>query len=243
MTMNCPESSLSRDRKRISRSSEACITNAIVYVFISQLNTSATFRKTKRSKQTVKMYLPETINLNGTLYDQNTLASMSDSLIKEIVGEEPMDIKSMNDKQYNRSKEAQINNGLLYLLRTLGYSFDIKQTKKTKCTERLVKINSLITPFGDIIERELLESVGTSFSKQIEEMFGREMTITVTNESLQANHASIPTLPFSFYKTEMYQQSVAKSIPIEGSIVGSYISDGNEIYFVPNEQIPFSFTM
>ncbi|ELP93955.1 hypothetical protein EIN_180820 [Entamoeba invadens IP1] len=236
-TQSTVTTGLSRDRKRASRSCESCVTNAIVYTLISQMGATATFRKTKKSKQTVKMYLPETVSLNGTIYDQNTLASMSETLLTQVLGEAPMDISAMNDKQYNRSKEAQVNNGILYLLNTLGYTFAVKQTKRTKCTERLVKINSLTTPFADVISGDLLEEAGVAFGKKIEELFGREMTISVSAENLN----DLPQLPFSFNQTNLYQQVVEQSNPCDGSMIGSIVSDGNSYYFVTQDGTAYNF--
>ncbi|KAL7712329.1 Uncharacterized protein QTN25_010024 [Entamoeba marina] len=199
------KSIISRNRKRASRSTESCITNSIVYVFISHLNASASFRKTKKTKQTVKMILPESITIDGTTYDQTALASYNEFFMKEVLGETPMDINQMNDKQYNRSKEAQINNGMLYLLKAMGYNYTIKQTKRTKCTERLVKINSLTTPYGDVIDSGLLEEI--------------EMNINVTFES--CSDGSIPMLPLS-YQPLNDSNSFPESYSYDQSVVNSY---------------------
>ncbi|KAL7712450.1 Uncharacterized protein QTN25_009994 [Entamoeba marina] len=213
------KSIISRNRKRASRSTESCITNSIVYVFISHLNASASFRKTKKTKQTVKMILPESITIDGTTYDQTALASYNEFFMKEVLGETPMDINQMNDKQYNRSKEAQINNGMLYLLKAMGYNYTIKQTKRTKCTERLVKINSLTTPYGDVIDSGLLEEIGVAFGKKVESLFGREMNINVTFES--CSDGSIPMLPLS-YQPLNDSNSFPESYSYDQSVVNSY---------------------
>ena len=182
-----------RDRKRASRSNESCVTNSLVLMFITQANATVTFRKSKRSKATIKMYLPENINLNGTIYDQITLCKYNDLFMRNFMMEDPVDITTMDDKQYNRSKEAQINNGLLYLLNRLGFSFTTKQTRKTKSTEKLVKISSLTTPSKHIFDSLTLETIGLEFSKVIEEMFGREMMINVTKENIPMER--FPQLP------------------------------------------------
>lgn len=178
------KSTIVRDRKRISRSNESCMTNALVLLFITHLNATITFRKTKKSKATIKMYLPESITINGIQHDQITLCKYSNIFMKTVMGEEPIDVSKMDDKQYNRSKEAQINNGLLYLLHKLGFTFHIKQTKKSTKTEKLVKITVLKTPTQQEFTLDMLEIIGLEFSKIMEEMFGREMMINLTRENI-----------------------------------------------------------
>ena len=175
---------LSRDRKRESRSNESSTVNGVMYVLITKEHAEMTFRKSKKSKATVKMYLPEKVRINGIEFGSKIISEYSDKFMKEVIGEEPIDMNKLNNKQYTRSKEAQINNGILYIMKELGYSFGIKQTKKTKCTERLVKITNITTPYGEIIETKQLEKIGKEFSRYIEEMFGREITIDITNENI-----------------------------------------------------------
>ena len=215
------EQTQSRDRKRASRSNESCVTNSLVLMFITQANATVTFRKSKKSKATIKMYLPENINLNGTLYDQITLCKYNDLFMRNFMLEDPVDIRTMDDKQYNRSKEAQINNGLLYLLNRLGFSFTTKQTRKTKSTEKLVKISSLTTPTKYIFDSLTLETMGLEFSKVIEEMFGREMMINVTKENIPMER--FPQLPIeetSFSMTDIQDNR-------SGNTSATYQSNGN----------------
>ena len=174
---------MARDRKRMSRSNESCMTNSLGLFFITHMNATVTYRKSKRSQATVKMYLPDSINLNGTLYDEISLCKYSDVFIRTVMKEEPVDTKTMDNKQYNRSKEAQINNGLLYLLQKHGFSFHIKQTKKSTKTEKLVKISMLKTPTGQEYPIETLETIGLEFSKVMEEMIGKEMIIRLTRDT------------------------------------------------------------
>ena len=168
------QSEIVRNRKRMSRSNESCMTNGLVVIFITHVNATVTFRKTKKSKATVKMYLPESINLNGIQHDEIALRNYSNEFMKTIMGEEPVDISQMDEKQFNRSKEAQINNGLLYLLHKLGFTFHIKQTKKSTKTEKLVKISMLKTPTNQEFPLESLEKIGLEFSKVMEEIIGRD---------------------------------------------------------------------
>ena len=173
-----------KQRKRDSRSKESCMTNSLVLIFMTHLNATLTFRKTKKSSATVKMYLPVNINLNGGQHDQISLCKYSDIFMRETMKEEPIDITTMDDKQYNRSKEAQISNGLLYLLQQYGFTFVIKHTKKSTVTEKLVKISKLITPTNQEYSFDLLATIGYDFSKFMKDIFGREQLINLSKENI-----------------------------------------------------------
>ncbi|ELP90059.1 hypothetical protein EIN_404530 [Entamoeba invadens IP1] len=187
------DAALLRERKTVSRNAESAVINTIICILIRQFGAVATFRKSKKTKNTIKMTVPESLILNGESYDQAKIASLNQNFVKEILGEEPLDITKMNDKQYNRSKEAQFNNGLLYLIKSLGYDFTIKQTKKAKLTERFVKITVLKTPLGVILDMNKLTGIGAMFEKLISDSFGREQSTQVTFDNVNA--LNIPDIP------------------------------------------------
>ncbi|ELP88954.1 hypothetical protein EIN_491030 [Entamoeba invadens IP1] len=184
---------LLRARKTISRNAESAVINTIICIFIRQLDGSATFRKSKKTKNTIKMTIPETLRIGGECYDNSKIASLNDNLMREVIGEEPFNISKMNDKNYTRSKEARTNNGLIYLIKSFGYDFVIRQTKKAKLTERFIKITSIKTPLGVVVDLNRLIEIGIAFEKLVEDSFGREQTCEIGFD--QVAQLDVPEFP------------------------------------------------
>ncbi|EKE39028.1 hypothetical protein ENUP19_0181G0007 [Entamoeba nuttalli] len=197
-----------RKRKRISRNSESTVTNSVIYTLIIKAGASVTFRKSKRTKQTIKMLLPETIVLNNTVYDQSSIAKLNSRFMKETLSEEPVSVDNMNNKQYNRTREAQICNGLLYLLRSSGYSFTIRKTKRAKLTEQLVKISSIILTSGETVPMERLIEIGIAFQSAVENLFGRNQTVLINSSAL--SEYEIPPLEQCVSKPNTSNQYTSK---------------------------------
>ncbi|BFU18322.1 hypothetical protein EHI8A_062450 [Entamoeba histolytica HM-1:IMSS-B] len=197
-----------RNRKRISRNSESTVTNSVIYTLIIKAGASVTFRKSKRTKQTIKMLLPETIVLNNTVYDQSSIAKLNSQFMKETLSEEPVSVDNMNNKQYNRTREAQICNGLLYLLRSSGYSFTIRKTKRAKLTEQLVKISSIILTSGETVPMERLIEIGIAFQSAVDNLFGRNQTVLINSNTL--SEYEIPSLEQCVSKPNTSNQYTSK---------------------------------
>ncbi|BFU22725.1 hypothetical protein EHI8A_156050 [Entamoeba histolytica HM-1:IMSS-B] len=211
---------VSKERKIISRNVESGITNTVLCILIKQLGAIVSFRRTKKTKNTIKMMVPEDITIMGTMMYQNDLIKMSDLLIREIVNEQPINREGMSDKQYNRSKESWINNGLLYLLKKCGYNFIIRQTKKAKLTERFVKVSSISFPSGEIINEKRLIEIGMKFEQFISNSFKREHVLKVDSSQLSSLH--IPEIKDVLVDQQHLsyccfnkQQSTTRSIVVE----------------------------
>ncbi|ELP93342.1 hypothetical protein EIN_057270 [Entamoeba invadens IP1] len=174
-----------RNRKRMSRNGESVVTNSVLYVLVNKVNAQISFRKTKKTKQTIKMLLPENVVIDNVVYDQNSIAKLNEKFLDEVMSEKALSVEGMNDKQYTRTREAQICNGLLYLLRASGFTFSVKQTKKAKLTEKLVKISSITMPNGNILTMEKLTEIGTAFQQAVDDRFGRDQTVVITNSVLK----------------------------------------------------------
>ncbi|EDR22482.1 hypothetical protein EDI_203940 [Entamoeba dispar SAW760] len=212
---------ISKERKIISRNVESGITNTVICILIKQLGAIVSFRRTKKTKNTVKMMIPESITIIGTVIDQNNLIEMSDLLIREMIKEQPINREGMSDKQYNRSKESWINNGLLYLLKMYGYNFNIRQTKKAKLTERFVKVSSISLPSGEIINEKRLIEIGMEFEQFISNSFKREKVLKVDSSQLSSLH--IPEITDILVNQQCLSYcSFNEQQPTTGSIVVEY---------------------
>ncbi|KAL7720327.1 hypothetical protein QTN25_002368 [Entamoeba marina] len=201
-----------RNRKRVSRNSESAVVNTILYIMIEQLGATVTLRRTKKTKQTVKMMLPESLIINNVVYDQNAIAELNKQLYKEVLEEESKDVEGMSDKQYIRTREAQVSNGLLYILISNGYSIDVKKTKRSKLTEKLIKINALTLPNGNVIDVNHLVEIGEDFCDGVLSLFGRDQTVKINAQSCSS--LNLPELP-SYNGCSFNQSQDSNSLTVD----------------------------
>ncbi|GAB1227181.1 hypothetical protein ENUP19_0325G0017 [Entamoeba nuttalli] len=129
----------------------------------------------------------------GKVLNQAEIAYFSQFLLSNL-GYTPLKENSMTLKQLKRSREAQLNNALLYILSSIGFTFDEKKSKKSKCTERLIRILKLEYD-GFVFNKELLCKLGESIEKtEREQLVGS--IVTITKESLNDFDIIIPSCSF-----------------------------------------------
>ncbi|KAL7713629.1 Uncharacterized protein QTN25_008829 [Entamoeba marina] len=148
---------LLRNRKRLSRNDETIAFNAMLNLLVIE-GFNVELKKSKKTIHTVKMLIPEYIEqpTTGIRMNQQDICKLS-----------------------NKTKEAQMNNGILYLLNQLGYSFiEKKKTKRASVTERLIRISQMIKDDVVITKNDLME-MGESFHNCIPDTaMGSIFTIT-----------------------------------------------------------------
>ncbi|ELP87493.1 hypothetical protein EIN_097800 [Entamoeba invadens IP1] len=210
-----PQEEILRRRKRVSRNEETTLVNALVFLIV-KLGFNVKIKKTKKTVHTVKMLIIEEMvhRESGKALKQEDVARYSQFLLKEL-GHPHMEEAGMTLKQLKRSREAELNNALIYFLKRVGFSFEEKKTKKSKCTEKLVRLNSLT--YGDIVfNKELLAQIG----EFIEDVVRQEMSsgyVEIT-EILLKKYDSIKIPKVSFnevlsMKLPEHPKSTPKSIP------------------------------
>ena len=119
-----------KQRKRESRNDESVIFDGMMYLMI-QNGYDITIKKSKKTTQTIKMYLPEKIERKGEIIDHETLIEYSREILKERGYEriEEEKIHKMTAKQYKRTKEAQMNNGIIYIYQKKNVDIEWKRKK------------------------------------------------------------------------------------------------------------------
>ena len=230
---------MNKERKRTSRTHEACSANGLIFIIISQLGGTVTIRKTKKTKETVKMYIPESIDINGHIYDQNELQKCSDKFMKEEMNSTPIDVKQMNTKQFNKSREAYINNGMLEILKEYGYKFQVKSGKTCTCTERFIKVSSITTPFCSVIDSRELEVSGEKFGERVESLFGKELIASIDYSSIR----DIPEVTQSIPVHQLAEsQSVAMCSQSYFTTEGSYYDNTTNYVDEPTFSLSYVYT-
>ncbi|BFU26365.1 hypothetical protein EHI8A_239870 [Entamoeba histolytica HM-1:IMSS-B] len=183
-----------RERKRMSRNEETLVYNGLLYLLV-KMGFDAQVKKTKKTIHTIKMLIVEEIKYRptGKVLNQAEIAYFSQFLLSQL-GYTPLKENSMTLKQLKRSREAQLNNALLYILSSIGFTFDEKKSKKSKCTERLIRILKLEYD-GFVFTKELLCKLGESIEKtEREQLVGS--IVTITKESLNDFDIIIPSCSF-----------------------------------------------
>ncbi|EDR22425.1 hypothetical protein EDI_116600 [Entamoeba dispar SAW760] len=118
-----------RERKRMSRNEETLVYNGLLYLLV-KMGFDAQVKKTKKTIHTIKMLIVEEIKYRptGKVLNQAEIAYFSQFLLSDL-GYIPLKENSMTLKQLKRSREAQLNNALLYILSSIGFTFDEKKVK------------------------------------------------------------------------------------------------------------------
>ncbi|KAL7720971.1 hypothetical protein QTN25_002175 [Entamoeba marina] len=115
------------------------------------------------------------------------------AILLQSLGYEHLNEKQMTLKQLKRSEEAQLNNGILYILKKIGFDFEEKKTKKAKCTERFLRIVSLKYQ-NVVLNKEKLMKFGSLIDEVVNENYNKN-SLVLTKELFQNNICSdIPTV-------------------------------------------------
>ncbi|ELP87464.1 hypothetical protein EIN_097410 [Entamoeba invadens IP1] len=205
-----------RLRKRMSRSEETMLTNSLVY-FIVNCGFDITIRKTKQAKHTIKMILINEMKHHetGKTITQNDLKLFSTTLLDNMSYSHAKE-ECMTLKQLKRSKEAELNNALLYMLHKVGFEFEEKKSKNSILTEKYIRFQKLY--FNDLytFSKETLCSIGQHFEELVMSKM-RRSRLTVTKEFIkQLNKDLLPTVSFDFLSFELEKlanQSDLKTFP------------------------------
>ncbi|KAL7722573.1 Uncharacterized protein QTN25_000192 [Entamoeba marina] len=175
-----------RNRKRLSRNDETVVFNAMLSLLVIE-GFNVELKKSKKTIHTIKMLIPECIEQpsTGTKLNQKDICELSNGLLTNILAYQPISKENMTTKQLKRTKEAQMNNGILYILNQLGYTFIEKKTKKANVTERLVRISQMIKDDVVITKDDLME-LGETFHNIIPDK-SMGSFVTITPDFLKSN--------------------------------------------------------
>ncbi|ELP89568.1 hypothetical protein EIN_525230 [Entamoeba invadens IP1] len=253
-TMSASSSSATEEvikqRKRDSRNEEGLVLNAMIYLLAGE-GYSVTVIKTKRTTNTNKMLIPETITSDdGQIFTQDDIRPMSDVLLRSL-GYEPITLPATSPKQIKRNREAQMSNGVLYFLTHLGFLFMEKKTKKASVTERLVRVVSItkenmiytkddLFNIGEFIEN-LMADESTSTSKVV---FNAEL-LAAYDDPLASQYVQPPTYiqptPVYFQPTLVQPQIVQQPVNVpyiqqQLNVAPMYCYSYTPAYYVPYNQ-------
>ena len=180
--------------KRKSRNEETLTNNALVYLII-KMGFDVKVRRTKKTKHTTKMIVIEEIthSQTGTKMYQSEVAYYSKFML-EMLGYEPKDTSTMTLKQQKRSREAELNNAMLYFLTTEGFSITEKKSKMSVCTEHLIRIKSLMYQEKTITKETLIDA-GRYISEVVNQLTIKS-TFSITRDLLIENFVDVPLCHF-----------------------------------------------
>ena len=159
-----------RERRRTSRNDECRVFNACLYVLMKE-NFTVLLKKSKKALKTSKLLLPSVIQYanSNILFTQESFSKLAEQLE---INEKPASSgpTEADQKRLRRNLEADMNNGVLYLLKEVGYNIQVKKTKKTNVTKKLIRINELRKP-GLYLSRENLLYLGHRLEQIVDAYF------------------------------------------------------------------------
>ena len=149
-------------KKRVSRNDETVIFDAMIYLLV-KVGYRVKIKRSKKTTKTIKMFLPNTLFRNTERLSAEDIMAYSPLLLQQL-GYESISketIAQMTAKRLKRTKEARMNNGVLYLLQQNGYTFVEKKVKKANYTERLVRVDQFtFTSTNTVYSKDELFAMG-----------------------------------------------------------------------------------
>ena len=154
-----------RERKAIGRNEESQIMNALQYILIMKHDVQFEYKHEKRSKKTTKFHCPQTITYNGIEMSMESMRQFGILWLTQNGYPLTADGNINSLKELQRTKEAEVNAAIIYLLDSLGYSFQFKQWKEklNRRTSPFIKVLSLYSPHGYHYTTEILKDLGKLF--------------------------------------------------------------------------------
>ncbi|EDR21893.1 hypothetical protein EDI_146010 [Entamoeba dispar SAW760] len=185
---DCPigRASFMRMKKRQSRDEEASFSNAYLFFLLSECGASASLKYTKGAQKTVKLYVVDTITIDGKLLTSQTIREKGRELLIEKkwpIGN--IKFETMSLKQQKRSGEAETCNGYLKILMERKFVPEFKQTKSSKKTVKMLRITKLKTPLGKCYNKDLLRKVGIKFDEVVQKGFKGYKTLNLNKLFVQ----------------------------------------------------------
>lgn len=137
-----------REKKIYGRNEESEIINGLQSILANCHGAVFYYVKEKRSKKTTKFRMPAEMIFDGCRFSSDQLAEMGETYLVDNALCERCDQKSATTKRIQRSKEAEVNGGLLSILYSLGYVFNFKKLKEKndRKTTPFVKITGIKFP-------------------------------------------------------------------------------------------------
>lgn len=131
-----------REKKIFGRNEESEIINGLQYLLANYHGAIFDYVKEKRSKKTVKFRMPYSMTYEGITYSSLVIAEMGEQWLIDRGLCMKCNEKIVTAKRIQRSKEAEVNGGLICILHSLGYEFEFKKLKD--------KLDRKTTPFVKI---------------------------------------------------------------------------------------------
>ena len=131
-----------REKKIFGRNEESEIINGLQFILVNNHGASFDYVKEKRSKKTIKFRMPYSMTFESNTFSSTLLAEMGEQWLIDRGLCMKCNEKVLTAKRIQRSKEAEVNGGLICLLHSLGYDFDFKKLKD--------KLDRKTTPFVKI---------------------------------------------------------------------------------------------
>ncbi|ELP89992.1 hypothetical protein EIN_403060 [Entamoeba invadens IP1] len=169
-----------RIKKRKSRDEEASLANSYLFLLLSECDGKAVIKYTKIAQKTVKLYSVESLSFDNMTFTQDMIREEGRKLLlKNNFKKEDLTTDGMSEKQQKRSVEAEMSNGYLELL--IGHKFiaDIKQTKSSKKTIKMVRISKLTSPSGTDFSKSYLGNIGNKFAELVQNGFRGHKTLNL----------------------------------------------------------------